>query len=94
MAADQPQEHPPVGGRVGLPDARHKPVLDKEGTPVRLCEGLWDRATRQALKKAILGRRPFGRHHSNREYLLTGILLCGQCHSRLYTQTSKNAPPR
>ncbi|MGW0854519.1 hypothetical protein [Streptomyces sp. NPDC002690] len=37
---------------------QHKPVLGKDGNPVRLCEGLWDRATHEALKKAILNRRP------------------------------------
>ncbi|UXY23362.1 recombinase family protein [Streptomyces cynarae] len=74
---------------------RHKPVLDKEGNPVRLCKGLWDRATHEALKKAIHGRRPFGTRHSNRAYLLTGVALCGQCHNKLYTQTSNNdVPPR
>ncbi|WP_432143794.1 recombinase family protein [Streptomyces sp. bgisy084] len=29
-----------------------RPVIDREGNPVRLCEGLWGRATHEALKKA------------------------------------------
>lgn len=71
-----------------------KPVLAKDGSPVRLCEGLWDRATHEALKNVILNRKAPWTRHSNREYLLTTIALCGQCHTRLYTQTSKDQPPR
>lgn len=73
---------------------QNKPVLGKDGNPVRLCEGLWDRATHEALKRVMLNRKAPWTRHSNREYLLTEIALCEQCHTRLYTQTSKNAPPR
>ncbi len=74
---------------------RNKPVLGREdGHPVRLCEGLWDRATHEALRSAILSRKAPWARRSNREYLLTTVALCGQCHTRLYTQTSKDAPPR
>ncbi|MFF9730664.1 zinc ribbon domain-containing protein [Streptomyces albidoflavus] len=74
---------------------RNKPVLGREdGHPVRLCEGLWDRATHEALRNAILSRKAPWVRRSNREYLLTTVALCGQCHTRLYTQTSKDAPPR
>ncbi|MCK7628178.1 recombinase family protein [Streptomyces sp. RS10V-4] len=72
-----------------------RPVLDRKGNPVRLCEGLWDRATHDALKKALRPREtPFKGRHSFRDYLLTEVALCGQCHNRLYTQTSADAPPR
>ncbi|WP_241827181.1 recombinase family protein [Streptomyces graminilatus] len=73
---------------------RSRPVLGRDGNSVRLCEGLWDRATHEALKKAVLDRKAPWTRHSNREYLLTYVALCGQCHTRLYTQTSKDAPPR
>ncbi|KIF73285.1 hypothetical protein QR77_03495 [Streptomyces sp. 150FB] len=35
---------------------KNKPVIDQEGNPVRLCQGLWDRATHDALKKALVPR--------------------------------------
>ena len=72
-----------------------KPVIDQQGNPVRLCEGLWDRPTLEALKKALAPRETLwvGRR-SNRAYLLTEITLCGQCSSRLYTQTSADVPLR
>ncbi|MEU5365628.1 zinc ribbon domain-containing protein [Streptomyces sp. NPDC005925] len=73
---------------------QHRPVLDRQGNPVRLCEGLWDRATHDALKKVILARRAPWSRRTNRDYLLTEIALCGQCHTRLYTQTSIDEPPR
>ncbi|WP_103502283.1 recombinase family protein [Streptomyces sp. SM14] len=74
---------------------RNKPVLGRgDGHPVRLCEGLWDRATHEALRSAILSRKAPWTRRSNREYLLTTVALCGQCHTRLYTQTSKDVPPR
>ncbi|MFB7327420.1 recombinase family protein [Streptomyces sp. NPDC056190] len=73
---------------------RNKPVLERDGNPVKLCEGLWDRATHEALKKAVLDRKVPWTRHSNRDYLLTYVALCGQCHTRLYTQTSQDAPPR
>lgn len=63
---------------------QHKPVLGKDGNPVRPCEGLWDRATHEALKKVLLHRMVPWTRNSNREYLLTKIALCGQCHTRLY----------
>ncbi|WP_234320670.1 zinc ribbon domain-containing protein [Streptomyces sp. NRRL B-1381] len=74
---------------------RDRPVLGRgDGHPVRFCEGLWDRATHEALRSAILSRKAPWIRRSNREYLLTTVALCGQCHTRLYTQTSKDAPPR
>ncbi|WP_436982776.1 recombinase family protein [Streptomyces sp. enrichment culture] len=76
---------------------RGKPVIDQEGNPVRLCEGLWDRMTHDALKKVLAARGvPFkGKpRHSNHPYLLTGIAVCGNCHSGLYTQMSADVPPR
>ncbi|GHI29111.1 recombinase family protein [Streptomyces daghestanicus] len=74
---------------------RNKPVLSREdGNPVKLCEGLWDRATHEALKTAVSNRKATWIRRSNREYLLTNVALCGQCHTRLYTQTSNDVPPR
>ncbi|MFE7837519.1 recombinase family protein [Streptomyces sp. NPDC057474] len=72
-----------------------KPVIGKDGNPVRLCEGLWDRQTHEALKQALIPRKtPWVGRRSNRAYMLTEMALCGQCHNRLYTQTSADAPPR
>ncbi|MFJ4791184.1 recombinase family protein [Streptomyces sp. NPDC088794] len=70
-----------------------KPVLDERGEPVRVCEGLWDRQTHEALKKAIVARKRPGRR-SNRPHLLTGLALCGNCRNRLYTYTSELLPAR
>ncbi|WP_243460023.1 recombinase family protein [Streptomyces sp. M54] len=47
----------------------------------------------QSLKNILSRKAPWSRR-SNREYLLTTVALCGQCHTRLYTQTLKDAPPR
>lgn len=63
---------------------QHKPVLGKDGNPVRPCEGLWDRATHEALNRVILHRMVPWTRNSHREYLLTKIALCGQCHTMLY----------
>ncbi|MFC4611230.1 recombinase family protein [Streptomyces maoxianensis] len=72
-----------------------KPVIDQEGNPVRLCEGLWNRATHEALKRALApSETPWAGRRSNRDYMLTEVALCGQCHNRLYTQTSATEPPR
>lgn len=61
---------------------RNTPVLGRgDGHPVRLCEGLWDRATHEALRSAILSRKAPWTRRSNREYLLTTVALCGQCHT-------------
>ncbi|WP_432095605.1 recombinase family protein [Streptomyces sp. bgisy100] len=74
---------------------RGKPVIDQDGNPVRLCEGLWDRSTHDALKGALSTRRtPFQGRKSTRPYLLTEVAVCGQCHSRLYTQASRDVPSR
>ncbi|WP_328869671.1 recombinase family protein [Streptomyces sp. NBC_00287] len=72
---------------------QHKPVIDRQGNPVRLCEGLWDRRTHEALKGAIYSR-PMSHRRSNRPYLLTELAICGNCHNRLFTYTSKLVPPR
>ncbi|MFD0165810.1 recombinase family protein [Streptomyces decoyicus] len=72
-----------------------KPVIDQEGNLVRLCEGLWDRATHEVLKKVLTASATSWKgRRSNRSYLLTEVALCGQCHHGPYTQTSDNAPPR
>lgn len=34
-----------------------KPVIGQDGNPVRLCEGLWDRQTHEALKKVLIPRK-------------------------------------
>ncbi|WP_364708899.1 recombinase family protein [Streptomyces ossamyceticus] len=74
---------------------QNKPVIDRDGNPMRLCEGLWDRPTHEALKKALVPRRtPWIGRRANRPYMLTELALCGQCHNRLYTQTSRDEPPR
>ncbi|WP_323371398.1 recombinase family protein [Streptomyces katsurahamanus] len=74
---------------------RKRPVIDQDGNPVRLCEGLWDRSTHEALKRCLEARdTPFKGRHSGREYLLTEVALCGLCGNRLYTQTSADVPPR
>uniref|UniRef100_UPI003D74A59E zinc ribbon domain-containing protein n=1 Tax=Streptomyces sp. bgisy031 TaxID=3413772 RepID=UPI003D74A59E len=70
-----------------------RPVIGKDGNPLRVSEGLWDRATHEALKSALLARKMPTRR-TNQPYLLTGVALCGNCHNRLYTQTSVNEPPR
>ncbi|MGW1838792.1 recombinase family protein [Streptomyces sp. NPDC002067] len=70
-----------------------KPVIDQHGRPVRLCEGLWDRTTHEALKRAVLSRT-LPTRRSNRPYLLTEIALYGQCGNRLYTYVSALLPPR
>lgn len=72
-----------------------KPVIDRGGNPIRLCEGLCDRPTHEALKKALVPRRtPWIGRRTNRDYMLTELAQCGQCHNRLYTQTSHDQPPR
>ncbi|WP_328382426.1 hypothetical protein OHS81_03865 [Streptomyces sp. NBC_00400] len=74
-----------------------KPVIDQEGNPVRVCEGPWDRATPEALKKVLTaGATPWKGRRTNRSYLLTEVALCGQCHNRVYTQTQNSPamPPR
>lgn len=95
MVSPEPEEHPSVRGHPRVPDAPQQArPRQGDGHPVRLCEGLWDRATHEALRSAILSRKAPWTRRSNREYLLTTVALCGQCHTRLYTQTSKDAPPR
>ncbi|MFF0557891.1 recombinase family protein [Streptomyces sp. NPDC004266] len=50
-----------------------KPVIDRAGKPVRLCEGLWNRTTHNALKEALRARdTPFRGRKSNRPYLPDG----------------------
>ncbi|MFF4855419.1 hypothetical protein ACFY2N_11035 [Streptomyces rubiginosohelvolus] len=72
-----------------------KPVIDRTGNSVRLCEGLWNRTTHNALKEVLrAGDTPYRGRKTNRSYLLTEVALCGQCHNRLFTQTSADAPPR
>ncbi|MFE5734414.1 recombinase family protein [Streptomyces sp. NPDC056528] len=72
-----------------------KPVIDRTGKPVRLCEGLWNRTTHNALKEVLRARdTPYRGRKSNRSYLLTKVAVCGQCNNRLFTQTSADAPPR
>ncbi|MDJ1136292.1 recombinase family protein [Streptomyces iconiensis] len=76
---------------------RHQPVLDPQGNPVRICEGLWDRTTHEALSRALqAGETRFkgSPRQSNRPYLLTALAYCGHCHNRLFTQTSADVPPR
>lgn len=47
------------------------------------------------MKKALVPRRtPWIGRRTNRAYLLTELSQCGQCHNRLYTQTSRDEPPR
>jgi hypothetical protein len=70
-------------------------LIDRDGNPMRLCEGVWDRPAHEALKKALVPRRtPWIGRRANRPYMLTELALCGQCHNRLYTQTSRDEPPR
>lgn len=72
-----------------------KPVIGEDGNPVRLCEGLWDRGTHEQLKRVLTpSQTPFRGRKSTSSYLLTEVALCGQCHTRLYTQTSAEVPPR
>ncbi|ARQ71939.1 recombinase family protein [Streptomyces marincola] len=74
---------------------RNRPVLDRSGRPVSLCECLWDRATHQELKRVLTPRdTPFVGRRSTRDYMLTEVALCGNCHNRLFTQTSADAPRR
>ncbi|GAU69124.1 FHA domain-containing protein [Streptomyces sp. NBRC 110611] len=47
-----------------------KPVIDQEGNPVHLYEGLWNRATHEALKKVLTTRPTWWKgRRSNRSYL-------------------------
>ncbi|GAA3857824.1 recombinase family protein [Streptomyces sedi] len=74
---------------------RGRPVLDRSGQPVRLCEGVWDRAMHEELKRVLTPREtPFVGRRSNRDYMLTEVALCGNCHNRLFTQTSALQPRR
>ncbi|WP_438363702.1 hypothetical protein [Streptomyces marincola] len=55
----------------------HRPVLDRWGQPVRLCEGVWDRATHEELKRVLTPREtPFVGRRSHRDYMLTEVALC------------------
>ena len=61
---------------------KERPVIGKDGHPVRLAEGLWDRATRDQLiektaPKRTAQRAPRGTH------LLAGLLFCANCDARL-----------
>ncbi|UWM47710.1 recombinase family protein [Streptomyces carpaticus] len=74
---------------------RDRPVVGQDGNPMRLCDGLWDRATHEELKRALAPKAGAYRgRRSNRSYLLTEVALCGLCGNRLYTQTSAGNPPR
>jgi hypothetical protein len=47
-----------------------RPVIDRDGNPVRLCEGLWDRSAHEALKKPLAPRRtPWIGRRANRDYM-------------------------
>lgn len=72
-----------------------KPVIDQDGHPVRLCEGLRGWTTHEALKGVLPPRSmPWKGRRSNRGCLLAEVAPCGQCHHRLFRQTSADAPPR
>ena len=54
------------------------PVIGKDGNRVRLCEGLWDDATRLALIEKIKPKREGSRAPKSKR-LLSGRVQCGQC---------------
>ena len=63
-----------------------RPVLGGDGHPVRLCEGLWDRPTRDKLITATAPKRTMTRGGTPRTRapkgtrLLSGLGECGTCH--------------
>ncbi|MFC1439786.1 recombinase family protein [Streptacidiphilus sp. N1-10] len=60
-----------------------RPVLDKDGRPVRIAPPLWDQATRDALIEATTPKRAGSRAPKgvNR---CSGLSFCGNCQARLY----------
>lgn len=64
-----------------------RPVLGRDGHPVRLCEGLWDRPTRDKLLTACVPKRSkeqLGTRAPKGTRLLSGIAVCGNCGRRLH----------
>jgi DNA invertase Pin-like site-specific DNA recombinase len=69
-----------------------RPVIGKDGHPVRLAPPLWDRATRDQLIKATAPKKPNTRRGSRAPKgtrLLSGVAYCGTCGLRL--KVSSNA---
>jgi site-specific DNA recombinase len=60
-----------------------RPVMGKDGRPVRLAEPLWDRATHDALVKATAPKRSASRAPKGMQ-MLSGVAFCGNCGARLY----------
>ena len=60
-----------------------RPVIGKDGEPVRLAGPLWDRATRHALVARTDPKRSGSRAPKGVQ-LLSGIAFCGNCGARLY----------
>jgi site-specific DNA recombinase len=70
-----------------------RPVLGKDGHPVRLCEGLWDRPTRDQLVKACARKRTgeqIGRRAPKGTRLLSGVAVCGNCGRNLHVGSRGN----
>lgn len=60
VVAAEPEEHPFVRSHPRYLMHRNKPVLGGGHHPVRLCEGLWDRATRGAQERHSLPKGSLG----------------------------------
>ncbi|WP_255952210.1 recombinase family protein [Streptomyces odontomachi] len=60
-----------------------RPVIGKDGHPVRLAAPLWDRATRDALISKTKPKQKGARAQKG-TYMLTGLSFCGNCGQRLY----------
>jgi DNA invertase Pin-like site-specific DNA recombinase len=60
-----------------------RPVVGRDGRPVRLADPLWDRATRDALITATAPKRE-GNRAPKGVQLLSGVAYCGGCGARLY----------
>ncbi|MFJ5234739.1 recombinase family protein [Kitasatospora sp. NPDC088391] len=65
-----------------------KAVLGRDGHPVRIAPGLWDRQTQAALREKLT-KAPKGPRAPKSELLLPNVAVCGCCTVRLYrTSTS------
>lgn len=59
-----------------------RPVIGKDGRPVRIADPLWERATRDALVEKTAPKRE-GSRAPKGSRLLSGIAFCGNCGAKL-----------
>lgn len=69
-----------------------RPVLDKNGNPIRLADPLWDRATHDALVAKTAPKESRDRAPSSVS-LLAGCSFCGNCGQRLYIVANRRIGP-